>query len=428
MSSHDGIPHAVLNYQEWASQLLPGQSVKGGLMANPYHTLFTTPGVTGLMISGLIARLPQTMIGIGIVTMLVQQTRLYWLAASAAGTFTLAHALIGPYVSRVVDQWGQRKVLPFVTVFSIGMLFLLIIAVYLKAPFPLLFIFAALAGTMPSMPAMTRARWAQLFHGKAQLHTAFCLDMAMTELAFIIGPPLAIGLSISFFTENGPLISIFLLFFGMTAFLMQRQTEPTLVVGTPIKPGSILLIPGIRTILSTLMAMGIISGSINVAVFSFAFTHAQSQPAPIGFILVAHGLGSMIAALLFGVLSIAWPIEKQFSIVSLITATITALPFLSSNVYIFTGILFVAGLSFALTMVIVMKLGTIILPPSRITEGFTRMTTDISIGIGLGGISAGLIIDAYGVQAGFGVAFVAGLAMVMIMLLGLRTLRATLQF
>lgn len=397
-------------------------------MANPYHTLFTTPGVTGLVISSLIARLPQTMIGIGIVIMLVQQTRLYWLAASAAGTFTLAHALIGPYVSRVIDQWGQRRVLPFVTVFSIGMLLLLIIAVYLKAPVPLLFIFAALAGTMPNMPAMTRARWAQLFHCKPQLHTAFCLDMAMTELAFIIGPLLTIGSSISFFTGNGPLLAIFLLCFGMTAFLMQRQTEPTLVVGTPKNTGSILTIPGIRTLLSTLLAMGIISGSINVAVFSFAFSHAQVQPAAIGFILAAHTLGSMIAALLFGALSIAWPIEKQFSIVSLITATTTALPFLFSDVYIFTGILFVAGLSFTLTIVIVMKLGTIILPPSRVTEGFTRMTTNISIGIGLGGISAGLIIDAYGVRAGFGVAFVAGLAMVMIMLLGLRTLRAIPQF
>jgi MFS family permease len=87
--------------------------------------------------------------------------------------------------------------------------------------------------------------------------------------------------------------------------------------------------------------------------------------------------------------------------------------------------LFVAGMSFAPTMVVVMNLGTIIVPPSRITEGLTWMTTGISIGVAIGGVLSGLIIDVYGAQAGFGVAIVAGLMMVVIVLLGLRTLRAT---
>jgi len=73
-------------------------------------------------------------------------------------------------------------------------------------------------------------------------------------------------------------------------------------------------------------------------------------------------------------------------------------------------------------MVVVMNLGTILIPPSRITEGLTWMTTGISIGVALGGVLAGLVIDGYGAQAGFGVAIGAGLAMVVIVLLGLRTL------
>lgn len=167
-------------------------------MANPYRELLTTPGVMGLVVASSIARLPQAMIGIGIITMLVQQTGLYWLAGSVAGTFTLANALIGPQISKLVDQRGQRRVLPYVTAFSIGMLLALILAVYMSAPASLLFVLAALAGTMPSMPAMIRARWTELFRGKPQLHTAFSLDTVLTELAFIVGPPLAIGLSVSF--------------------------------------------------------------------------------------------------------------------------------------------------------------------------------------------------------------------------------------
>lgn len=392
-------------------------------MANPYRELLTTPGVMGLVIASSIARLPQAMIGIGIITMLVQQTGLYWLAGSVAGTFTLANALIGPQVSKLVDQRGQSRVLPLVTTFSIGMLLALIVAVSMRAPTPLLFILAALAGTMPSMPAMIRARWTQLFRGKPQLHTAFSLDTVLTELAFIIGPPLAIGLSVSFFAEAGPLVAVLLLVIGVSAFLLQKQTEPKVVVGVRKSTGSTLLIPGVRTIVLALLAMGGIGGSIDVAVVAFA--NAQDWPASASFILAAYALGSMIAGLTFGALRVSLSIEKQFFVGVLITAVTAVLPIFSPDVYILSGMLFVAGMSFAPTMVVVMNLGTIIVPPSRITEGLTWMTTGISIGVALGGVLAGLIIDAYGARAGFGVAIGAGLVMVVIVLLGLRTLRAT---
>lgn len=392
-------------------------------MANPYRELLTAPGAMGLVIASSIARLPQAMIGIGIITMLVQQTGLYWLAGSVAGTFTLANALIGPQVSKLVDQRGPRRVLPYVTTFSVGMLLALIIAVYMRAPAILLFTLAALAGTLPSMPAMIRARWTQLFRGKPQLHTAFSLDTVITELAFIIGPPLAIGLSVSFFAEAGPLVAVFLLIIGVTAFLMQRQTEPKVVVGIRSSANSTLLIPGVRTIVLALLAMGVIGGSIDVAVVAFA--NAQGWPASASFILAAYALGSMIAGLTFGVLRVSLPLEKQFFIGVLLTAITAVLPILSPNVYILSGTLLVAGMSFAPTMVVVMNLGTIIIPASRITEGLTWMTTGISIGVALGGVSAGLVIDAYGAQAGFGIAIVAGLTMVLIVLGGLRTLCVT---
>ena len=392
-------------------------------MANPYRELFSTPGAIGLVMTSAIARLPQAMIGIGLITMLVQQTGLYWLAGAVAGTYTLATALIGPQVSKLVDRRGQRRVLPPLAAFSTSMLLALIIAVYMSAPVPLLFILAALAGTMPSMPAMIRARWIQLFRGKPQLHTAFSLDTVITELAFVIGPPLAIGLSISVFAQAGPLAAVLLLMVGVTAFLMQRQTEPKVVVGTARSTGSTLLIPGVPTIVLALLAMGVIGGSVDVAVVAFA--NAQGWPASASFILATYALGSLIAGLTFGALRASMPIDQQFFIGALVTAVTAVLPILSPNVYVLSGMLFLAGMSFAPTMVIIMNLGTMIVPPSRITEGFTWMSTGVSIGVALGGVLAGLVIDACGAQAGFGVAIVAGLAMVLIVLSGLRILRTS---
>ncbi|MFJ5283839.1 MFS transporter [Pseudomonas sp. NPDC088429] len=391
-------------------------------MANHYRELFATPGATGLVLASSIARLPQAMIGIGIITMLVQQTGVYWLAGAVAGTFTLANALLGPYISKLVDQRGQSRVLPVVTVFSIVMLLALIIAVYIRAPAAWLFILAALAGTMPSMPSMIRARWTQLFRGKPQLHTAFSLDTVLTEMAYIVGPPLAIGLSVSFFAEAGPLVAVGLLAIGVTAFVLQRQTEPKVVVGHSSHAGSTLLISGVRTIVLALLAMGVIGGAIDVAVVAFA--NAQGWPASATFILAAYAFGSLVAGLTFGAMRVSLAIEKQFLIGILVTAFTGVLPVFATDVYVLTAALFIAGISFAPTMVVVMKMGTIIIPSSRITEGLTWMTTGISVGVALGGMLAGMVIDTFGARAGFAVAIGAGLMMVVVVRVGLRTLAA----
>lgn len=312
--------------------------------------------------------------------------------------------------------------LPIVTAFSVVMLLALIFAVYMRAPAALFFVLAALAGTMPSMPSMIRARWTQLFRGKPQLHTAFSLDTVLTELAYIIGPPLAIGLSVTFFAEAGPLVAVGLLAIGVTAFLMQRQTEPKVVVGNRSNTGSTLLIPGVRTIVLALLAMGAIGGAIDVAVVAFA--NDQGWPASATFILAAYALGSLVAGLTFGALRLTLPIEKQFFIGILVTAITGVLPVFATDVYVLSAMLFIAGISFAPTMVVVMKLGTIIIPASRMTEGLTWMTTGISIGVALGGMLAGPVIDAYGARAGFGVAIGAGVMMMVVVLIGLRTLAA----
>src|SRR5476651_460008 len=217
-------------------------------MANHYREILQTPGVVGLVFASLIVRLPQAMIGIGIITMLVQQRGLYWLAGAVAATFTLANALVSPKVSKYVDQYGQSRVLPIVSVFSIAMLLALLVAANRSASAPVLFILAALAGALPNMPAMIRARWAELFRGKPQLHTAFSFDTVLTELTYIVGPPLAIGLSTGLFAEAGPLAAVLLLVIGMTAFVLQRQTEPKVSSGSRASGSSTLRIPGLRII------------------------------------------------------------------------------------------------------------------------------------------------------------------------------------
>lgn len=71
-------------------------------MANPYRELFNAPGSRGFVLAGMIARMPISMTGIGVITTLAQLKGGYGLAGAVAATFALATAFCAPQVSRLV--------------------------------------------------------------------------------------------------------------------------------------------------------------------------------------------------------------------------------------------------------------------------------------------------------------------------------------
>lgn len=134
-------------------------------MLAPYRILFAAPGTGRFALAGLLARLPLPMTGIGIITLLAQLRGSYALAGSVAATFVLTYALLSPQISRLVDRHGQSRVLPVATAISVFGMALLLAAASRQAPAWTLFAGAVLAGSMPSMSAMVRARWAAMFRG-----------------------------------------------------------------------------------------------------------------------------------------------------------------------------------------------------------------------------------------------------------------------
>ncbi|MGK9616920.1 MFS transporter, partial [Salmonella enterica subsp. enterica] len=79
-----------------------------------------------------------------------------------------------------------------------------------------------------NMSAMVRARWTEIYRGQPRLQTAFALESVLDEVCFILGPPLSVGLCVLLFPEAGPLVGAILLAVGVTAFVLQKQTEPAI--------------------------------------------------------------------------------------------------------------------------------------------------------------------------------------------------------
>ncbi|MDA2100809.1 MFS transporter [Bacillus thuringiensis] len=391
-------------------------------MFNSYREIFSAPGTKGFSLAGFIARMPISMMDIGIVTMLSQVSGDYWLAGAVAATFTLSSALLAPHISRMADQLGQSRILLPTTGISVFFTILLLLCTKYEAPYWTLFLSALCAGCMPNMSAMVRARWTKLYRGSHKLHTAFSFESVVDEICFIIGPVLSVSLSVMFFPEAAPLLSSVFLTIGVCLFTMQKSTEPPVHPRDITNNGTVFKIGSLRVLVFTLIAIGTIFGTIDVV--SVAFAEQQGNTVAASFVLSVYAIGSCLAGLIFGTLKLNTPPYNQFLIaVTLSMITMLPLVFVNSITWLVV-IVFFAGLSVAPTMIITMGLVEKIVPESKITEGMTWAITGLGIGVSLGSAIAGLVIDNFGAHVGFNVAIIEGGLALTIALLGYKTLHS----
>ncbi|NKQ18686.1 MFS transporter [Brevibacillus laterosporus] len=391
-------------------------------MPNPYRELFDAPGAKGFSAAGFIARMPISMTGIGLVTMLSQLRGEYWLAGTVAATFALAAALMAPQISRLVDRLGQSRVLLPATVVSVLSIIALLLCTRYQAPDWTLFLFALLAGFMPSMPAMVRARWTELYRGSPKLHTAFSFESVVDEICFIIGPVISVGLSVMVFPEAGPLLSCVFLAIGVLLFTAQKSTEPAVRPLSTRNKGAVIKIGSLRVLVYTLAAIGTIFGTVDVV--SVAFSENQGNTVAASMVLSVYAIGSCLAGLIFGTLTLNAPLYRQF-LGAVAISTMTMLPLLFvDRIATLAVAVFFAGMSVAPTMIITMGLVEKIVPESQITEGMTWAITGLGIGVALGSAVVGWFVDRFGARSGFFVAVVAGVLALVIIILGYRALRS----
>lgn len=375
-------------------------------MANPYIELFKAPGAKGFVIAGMIARMPISMTGIGIITMLSLVKGSYGLAGSVAAIFAFSCAILAPQISRIVDRYGQSRVLPVATGISVMGMVALLLCVWLDAPVWTLFIFAILSGFMPSMPAMVRARWSEIYRGKPQLNTAFAFESVLDELSFIIGPPISVGLSVVIFPEAGPLVAMLMLALGVTAFVMQKRTEPTVHSASGTDGTSAIRFPVVMILTLLLTMMGVIVGTVDV--MSVAFAQSQGVPAAASLVLSVYAIGSCAAGLIFGAVRLKTPMTRLFLYGSIATALATVPMLFAFDVITLSLAVLVAGVFFAPTMIVSMGLVETAVSSSKLTEGLTWLITGLGIGIAIGAAMSGWVVDTLGIQAGFFVSLGAG--------------------
>lgn len=390
-------------------------------MAQPYRELFAAPGTRGFALAGLLARIPLPMIGIGIITMLSQLRGSYALAGAVSASFVLTYALVSPQVSRWVDRRGQSRVLPLATAISVLGLLLLLGATWWQASDWILFAGAVLAGFMPSMSAMVRARWTAIYRGQDRLQTAYSLETVLDEVTFIAGPPLSVGLAVAVFPQAGVLAAALLLVAGVSALLLQKGSEPPIQVQEQGSRPSVLRLNSVRLLALLMVAMGVVVGTVDIV--SVAFAEQMGQPGAASLVLSAYALGSCLAGLVFGGLKLNIPLHRLLLLGALATAATTLPLLLVASVAQLAGAVLLAGLFFAPTMIVTMSLVERVVPEQQLTEGMTWLLAGLNIGVAMGAAASGQMVDQGGASSGFMVALYAAALIVVLALCSHQRLR-----
>ncbi|MBL0748134.1 MFS transporter [Nocardioides baculatus] len=377
-------------------------------MLDSYRRVLSRPGALRFSSAALVARLPISMVGLGIVLLVEERTGSYGLAGTVSAVFVLAEAAFAVMHGRWVDHFGQFRVLPIaISVFGAG-LAMMMLAVEQDWPRALPYVFAAVSGAaLPQVGASVRTRWSHLLDEPGEKQTAFALEAVLDEVVFVVGPVVVTLLATSWHPVAGLTFALVTGVLGTFAFALQRRTEPpagntTTTDGVrPPMPWRLVL-----PLALVCLTLGALFGAAEVT--TVAFAEEQGQRWTAGWLLAAWSFGSLVAGLVTG--AVAWrsgpDVRLRWGSAAMALA-MTPLMFIHS-IPLMAVVLLVGGLAIAPTMIGAMTMVEQGVPSGRLTEGMAILHTGIVAGVAPGAAVAGFVVDHSGASAAYAVALVGG--------------------
>ena len=375
-------------------------------MLSPYRDLLATPGGLRFSAAAFVARLPISMIGLGIVLLVVAETGRYSRAGALSATAALVNAASAPLMSRLVDRVGQRRVLLPAVPLHCTALVGFVVLVSVDAPTwlqVLVVVIAAMAA--PSIESLVRARWGFVLGRGTRLHTAYAFESVLDEGIFVLGPLVVSVLATVVAAQAGLVTAGALLAAGTAALVSHRASEPPPATADEAHP-SALRSPGLPVLMTMAAFLGGVFGAVELSTVAFA-DHVGHRVLA-GPLLACYAGGSMLAGLVFGALRLDVAPRRTLLLGSAVmTATAVLLPFVGATPLL-AVVLFLAGLGIAPTLISALSLVERVVPAAAVTEGLTWATTSLVVGLSATTWLAGRLVDGAGVPWAFTVAAVSG--------------------
>jgi predicted MFS family arabinose efflux permease len=374
-----------------------------------YRRVLSLPGAWQFSASGLVARLPISMVSLGIVVLVSTATGSYSLAGSVSAAYLIAGAGFAVLQARLVDRRGQGVVLPWtISLFAAGMV-LLMVAVDAGWPTPVPHLFAAVAGAaLPQIGSCVRARWSHVVPDRRLLQTAFALEAVADETVFVVGPTVVTVLATAVHPLAGLSAAVVAGLAGTFALVAQKGTEPPAGGHHRVHASGPMGWPVLGPLTVCAFAMGMLFGGTEVA--TVAFTDHLGVKQLSGMLLAIWALGSLLSGAVTGALPLTAPNATRFRWGLLLLALLMVpLPFVGGLLPLGV-VLFLAGFAISPTLIASVSWIEETVPAGRITEGISIVMTGLAAGVAPGAWLVGVVVDRYGASASYWVPAAAGLA------------------
>lgn len=345
----------------------------------------------------MVGRIPVAMNTVALVFLISTVRDSFLLAGIASSIYTLCGAIVGPRIGRRADRIGTRPVLLPITFINISSI--LAIVYFSSRSIPLLLIFSALAGaSMPSFGSYTRTRWSRSIEDKRELGVALSLESVADETAFVIGPALA-GFLFALYGPDSPLLAglLFTLAGGIglaiTSFDQLRSEVHEEI------HGGLLKITYVKSLLASLVALGLLFGSNFVVILAVAKENGRAADG--GLWVGLYPIGSLVAGLVYGFIHWKSRSALRYTLaLAFMTLSTSAILFFQ-DIDTIAFFIILSGIGIAPTLIAANEQLKELVPLRRLNEAFSLLGASLQIGITLGSALSGALVDRFGGWKGF---------------------------
>jgi MFS family permease len=347
---------------------------------------------------GTIGRVPMAMNTVAIVFLVSDVRGSFAIAGITSAFYTLAGAIVAPRIGKLADRFGTKSVLLPVTL--VNALAILGLLYFIDRSLIGLFALAALSGaTFPSFGSYTRTRWSRSLKDEKELSSALSLESVFDETAFVVGPALA-GFLFALYGSRSPLLAgiVFVVIGGIGLALTSTDHGGFTRVEDDHSRG-ILSIPYVKSLLLSLVAMGLLFGSNFVVIIAVATEGGRASDG--GLWVGLYPIGSAVSGLIYGF--IHWKISSTVRY----TVSLAVMTVCTSGILFFQDLdtiafwIIVSGIAIGPALISANAFMKELVPLSRLNESFAFLGAAISIGITIGSVLSGVIVEEFDGWKGF---------------------------
>ncbi|HEY2167864.1 MAG TPA: MFS transporter, partial [Jatrophihabitantaceae bacterium] len=373
-----------------------------------YRAAFRTKGSPQFCAAAFVMRMPIAIYPIGLVLIVSARDGRYQFAGVLSACFTAGGCFGHPVLGRLVDRFGQSRVIRPAALAHLASVLVLAILLHGRASDAAVIAPAVVAGlSYVDAGALVRARWSYVLAGSPELTAAFSIESTLDEVIFVIGPLVATLIATSVAPVLVLYLAVALVIVGGAWLARLRGTEPPVHAEPVGGHRSVLRGRGMVLLVVTGAAMGALFSSAEVSMVAFCGQHHHRGAS--GIVLAALAAGSALAGFVYGARPHRTPLLTRFRNQSVLFAVLPAVLFAAVNIPVLAVCAFVVGLCIAPLLITTFGLIEQLSPTASLTEALTWFTTGIDVGYGGGAALVGGIADSSGARAAFAVAVASAL-------------------